>query len=145
MSHKNNGTIMFFKKNDKTNIQSTIDTLIGEETKITGDLQFTGGLRIDGELIGNISESNINPSTLIISESGRIEGTITASKIIINGSVNGPVKATQFLELQSKAHITGDVHYTALEMHTGAVVEGRLIYLGGNETDGVVERLEHVS
>jgi cytoskeletal protein CcmA (bactofilin family) len=145
MSHKNNGTIMFFKKSDKTNIQSTIDTLIGDETKITGDLQFTGGLRIDGELIGNISESNINPSTLIISESGKIEGTITASKIIINGTVNGPVKATQFLELQSKAHITGDVHYTALEMHTGAVVEGRLIYLGSNETDGVVERLEHVS
>lgn len=135
---------MFFKKSNTTNIQSTIDTLIGAETKIEGHLQFSGGLRIDGGVSGNISEANISPSTLIISEHGKIEGTITASKIVINGTVVGPVKATQFLELQSQAHITGDVYYSALEMHTGAVVEGRLIYLGANDTDGIVERIEKI-
>jgi len=119
---------MFFKKNN--NIQNTIDTLIGVDTRIEGDLHFTGGLRIDGAVRGNIAESNISPSTLIISEHGNIEGAITASKLVINGKVQGPVKSSQFIELQSKAHITGDVYYKSLEMHTGAIVEGRLIYLG---------------
>jgi cytoskeletal protein CcmA (bactofilin family) len=120
---------MFFKKSSN-DIQSTIDTLIGSETSITGDLQFSGGLRIDGELHGNITESNMNPSTLILSEHGKVEGAISASKLVINGNVIGPVKASQFIELQTKAHITGDVYYKSLEMHTGAVVEGRLVYTG---------------
>jgi cytoskeletal protein CcmA (bactofilin family) len=120
---------MFFKKSSN-DIQSTIDTLIGSETNITGDLQFSGGLRIDGELHGNITESNMNPSTLILSEHGKVEGAISASKLVINGNVIGPVKASQFIELQTKAHITGDVYYKSLEMHTGAVVEGRLVYTG---------------
>jgi len=129
---------MLFKKNEN-NIQSTIDTLIGEETQITGDLQFSGGLRVDGEIIGNITESNISPSTLIISENGQIDGAITASKVVVNGNVIGPVKATQFIELQPKAKVTGDVHYKALEMHTGAVVEGKLIFLGGDEDSLAIE------
>lgn len=119
---------MFFKKSNS--IQNAIDTLVGVETRIEGDLHFTGGLRIDGVVRGNISESNISPSTLILSEHGNIEGAITASKLVINGKVQGPVKSTQFIELQSKSHITGDVYYKSLEMHTGAIVEGRLIYLG---------------
>lgn len=127
---------MLFKKNEN-NIQSTIDTLIGEDTQITGDLQFSGGLRIDGELKGNISESNINPSTLIISENGYVEGAISASKVIINGNIVGPVKATQFIELQPKSKVTGDVYYKALEMHTGAVVEGKLIYLGADDEPNI--------
>jgi cytoskeletal protein CcmA (bactofilin family) len=127
------GKTMFFKKSNT--IQNTIDTLIGVETRIEGDLQFTGGLRVDGEVRGNITESNINPSTLILSEHGKIEGAITASKLVINGNVIGPVKAGQFVELQSKAHITGDVYYKSLEMHTGAVVEGRLVYLGAGDVE----------
>lgn len=132
------GAKMLFKKNEN-NIQTTIETLIGEETQINGDLQFSGGLRIDGELTGNITESNISPSTLIISENGHVNGAITASKIIVNGMVEGPIKATQFIELQSKAKVTGDVYYKALEMHTGAVVEGKLIYLGDDEPNYAIE------
>ncbi len=128
---------MFFKKNNS--IQSTIDTLIGIETHIKGDLFFNGGLRVDGKIIGNISESNITPSTLILSENGSVEGAITASKLVINGKVLGPVKASQFIELQPKAHITGDVYYKSLEMHTGAIVEGRLIYLGTADTVAPLE------
>ena len=132
------GTKMLFKKNEN-NIQTTIETLIGEATHITGDLQFSGGLRIDGQLTGNITESNISPSTLIISENGHVNGAITASKVIVNGVVEGPIKATQFIELQSKARVTGDVYYKALEMHTGAVVEGKLIYLGEDEPSYAIE------
>lgn len=119
---------MFFKKNNR--VQNTIDTLIGVDTRIEGNMHFSGGLRIDGAVFGAITEPNDTPSTLILSEHGRVEGAITASKVVINGSVIGPVKAGQFIELQTKARITGDVYYNSLEMHTGAVIEGKLVYLG---------------
>lgn len=119
---------MFFKKNNR--VQNTIDTLIGVDTRIEGNIQFSGGLRIDGTVLGAITEPNDNPSTLILSEYGRVEGAITASKVVINGAVIGPVKAAQFIELQTKARITGDVYYNSLEMHTGAVIEGKLVHLG---------------
>jgi cytoskeletal protein CcmA (bactofilin family) len=118
---------VFFKKSNR--VQNTIDTLIGVDTRIEGNVHFSGGLRIDGAVLGAITEPNDTPSTLILSEHGRIEGAITASKVVINGTVIGPVKATQFIELQTKARITGDVYYNSLEMHTGAVIEGKLVYL----------------
>jgi cytoskeletal protein CcmA (bactofilin family) len=119
---------VFFKKNNR--VQNTIDTLIGIDTRIEGSVHFSGGLRIDGAVFGAITEPNDSPSTLILSEHGKVEGAITASKVVINGTVIGPVIATQFIELQTKARIIGDVHYNSLEMHTGAVIEGKLVYLG---------------
>jgi len=124
---------MFFKKSNR--IQNSIDTLIGADTRIEGDIHFSGGLRVDGVIRGNVSEPNASPSTLILSEHGRIEGAISASKLVINGKAIGPVKANQFIELQAKAHITGDVYYKSLEMHTGAVIEGKLVYLGEHTQD----------
>lgn len=119
---------MFFKKSNK--IDSRIDTLIGADTRVEGNIFFSGGLRIDGAVRGNVSEPSDTPSTLILSEQGRVEGAVAAAKIVLNGKVIGPVKAGQFIELQPKARITGDLHYKSLEMHTGAVIEGRLIYIG---------------
>jgi cytoskeletal protein CcmA (bactofilin family) len=127
------GINMFFKKSNR--IQNSIDTLIGADTRIEGDIHFSGGLRVDGVIRGNVSEPNASPSTLILSEHGRIEGAISASKLVINGKVIGPVKANQFVELQAKAHIAGDVYYKSLEMHTGAVIEGKLVYLGEHTQD----------
>ena len=124
---------MFFKKSNK--IQNSIDTLIGADTRVEGDIHFMGGLRVDGAIRGNVIEPNASPSTLILSEHGRIEGAINASKVVINGKVIGPVKASQFIELQPKARITGDVHYKSLEMHTGAVIEGKLVYLGDSSDE----------
>ncbi|MES2012421.1 MAG: polymer-forming cytoskeletal protein [Pseudomonadota bacterium] len=126
---------MFFKKSNK--LQNSIDTLIGADTRIEGDVHFSGGLRVDGAIRGNVSEPNASPSTLILSEHGRVEGAINASKIVINGKVVGPVKSNQFIELQAKARITGDVYYKSLEMHTGAVIEGKLVYLGDQSQDTV--------
>lgn len=119
---------MFFKKNNRR--QNSIETLIGADTRIEGDIHFSGGLRIDGVVLGAITEPNDTPSTLILSENGKVEGPITASKAVIYGNVTGPVKASQFIELQTKARIIGDVYYNSLEMHTGSVIEGKLIYLG---------------
>lgn len=119
---------MFFKKNNKA--QNRIDTLISVETRIDGDIQFAGGLRVDGTIKGNVTELNGTPSTLIIGEHGRVDGAVKVSKLFILGKVVGPVKASQFIELQTKAKVVGDLHYQSLEMHTGAVIEGKLMYLG---------------
>lgn len=124
---------MFFKKANK--IDNRIDTLIGAETAIDGNMVFSGGLRVDGVIRGSVVEQAGTPSTIILSEHGRIEGAVTAAKIVLNGTVIGPVKSAQFIELQNKARITGDLHYKSLEMHTGAVIEGKLVHLD----DGIVE------
>ena len=129
---------MFSKNRNKA--PNRIDTLISAETRIDGDIHFTGGLRIDGTVRGNVTES-VTPSTLVLSESGRIEGAITVSQVVINGKVIGPVQALQFIELQPKSRVTGDVSYKSLEMHTGSVVEGKLVYLGDSVGESNVDPL----
>ncbi|OAM51927.1 cell shape determination protein CcmA [Methylovorus sp. MM2] len=124
-----------FAKNNPNKAQNRIDTLIGEETKIDGDINFTGGLRIDGSIRGNVTESSSTASTLVLSESAHIEGAVTVSHVVVNGKIKGPVRANEYIELQTKSRVVGDVYYKSLEMHTGAVVEGKLIYLG----EGAVE------
>ena len=98
---------MFFKKSNR--IQNSIDTLIGADTRIEGDIHFSGGLRVDGAIRGKVSEPIATPSTLILSEHGSIEGAVSASKIVINGKVTGPARAGQVSELAAKAQRTGAV------------------------------------
>ncbi len=129
---------MFSKNRNKA--PSRIDTLVGVDTRVEGDIHFTGGLRVDGSIRGNVTESE-TPSTLVLSENGRIEGAITVSQVVINGKVVGPVHALQFIELQAKARVTGDVSYKSLEMHTGSVVEGKLVYLGDAASVSTVDAL----
>lgn len=127
---------MFGKRHSKP--QSRIDSLIGAETRIEGNLSFSGGLRVDGEVIGNVIAKLGKPSTLVLSEHGRISGEINATHLMVNGKVEGPVRATEYLELQSKARVVGDVQYKTLEIQLGAVVEGRLIHLTDAVSDKVV-------
>lgn len=127
---------MFFKKVNK--IDSRIDTLVGIDTIITGDIVFSGGLRVDGTIRGNVQEKEGSESTIILSENGRIEGAIKTTKIVLNGTVIGPVQASQFIELQTKARITGDLHYKSLEMHMGSVIDGKLVHTDENATDQMV-------
>jgi cytoskeletal protein CcmA (bactofilin family) len=117
-----------FSKDSKP--QNRIDTLIGAGTTITGDIAFSGGLRIDGEIKGNVNATGDQTSTLVISEHARIEGEVSVAHLVINGSVTGPVISSGFLELQAKARVTGDIQYNSIEMHLGAVVEGRMIHTG---------------
>jgi cytoskeletal protein CcmA (bactofilin family) len=120
-----------FGKNNKPN--SRIDTLIGAGTTIDGNITFAGGLRIDGELRGNVSaRTGDQPSTLVISEQARVEGEVSAPHIVINGTVNGPVHSMDSLELQPSARITGDIEYSSIEIHLGAIVQGRLLHLGSS-------------
>jgi cytoskeletal protein CcmA (bactofilin family) len=112
---------MFGKK-----AQPSIRSLIAQGSCIEGNLKFSDGLRIDGEVIGNIRANEGSPSILVISESACVTGQIYADHVIINGRVMGPVHAAELLELQPKAKIQGDVAYKALEMHQGAVIFGQL-------------------
>ncbi len=112
---------MFNKKK-----QPPIKSLIAEGSQISGNIMFTEGLRVDGDVVGNIRAKDDIPSILVISETAHITGEVTADHIIINGSVHGPVHARLMLELQPKARIEGDVQYAALEMHQGALIAGQL-------------------
>lgn len=106
--------------------QARIDSLVGAGTKIVGDLTFTGGLRIDGEVHGSVVGAGDGVSTLVISEQAVVEGEVRVAHVVVNGTVNGPIHSSESLELQPRARITGDVFYAAIEVHQGAVVEGRL-------------------
>lgn len=118
-----------------------IDSLIGAGTTIEGNVTFSGGLRIDGEVRGNVCASRDQPSTLVISEHARVDGEVDVSHLVINGTVNGPVRSGEFLELQPRARVTGDVEYSAVEMHLGAIVQGRLLHQGGGNAKAVELKL----
>lgn len=127
---------MFGKNPSKP--QNRIDCLIGVGTSIEGNINFSGGLRVDGHVRGNVVANGENSSTLVLSEQARIEGEIRVSHVVINGSVIGPVYAGEYIELQSKSNVTGDVYYKTLEIQLGAVVQGRLVYQDGENTEKVL-------
>lgn len=118
-----------FSKTNKPN--GRIDSLIGAGTVIEGNVTFTGGLRIDGEVRGNVCATGEQSSTLVVSEHARIEGEVNVSYLVVNGTVTGPVRSNEFLELQPRARMTGDVEYNTIEMHLGAIVQGHLVHQGG--------------
>lgn len=119
---------MFSKKK-----QPPIRTLIGEGTQIQGELRFTDGLRIDGEVVGDVVAAGDVPSILVISEKARVTGRVRGGHVIINGQVNGPIQSDELLELQPQARIVGDVRYEVLEMHQGATIDGELRPLKAEE------------
>ena len=114
--------------------QNRIDSLVGTGTRVDGNLACSGGLRVDGEVHGSISSDDAQPGTLVISEQARVEGKISVSHAVINGTVVGPIVATDSLELLPNARVTGDVEYQRIEIQLGAVVEGRLVHQAGTRT-----------
>lgn len=115
--------------------QPPIKSLIAQGTRIEGNVLFSDGLRIDGDVVGDIRASDDKPSILVISELASVKGQIHADHVIINGHVRGPVLAFNLLELQPKARIEGDVSYRALEMHQGATISGQLKPMVGTEAE----------
>lgn len=115
------------KKVSKSKATKRIDTLIGRHTHITGDISFSGGLRIDGKVSGNITASSDNSAVLTLSEHGAIEGELRIPNLVINGQVNGNIYASEHIELAAKARINGNVYYHVIEMAIGAEVNGLLI------------------
>ncbi len=117
-----------FGKKKRTKLHNHIDTLVGANTHIQGDVNFSGGLRVDGHIKGNVTAQNEEQSTLVLSDAGHIEGKIQVANVVINGTVTGPIHASKYLELQGNAQVYGDVHYGSIEMQYGASVEGKMLH-----------------
>ena len=118
-----------FGKKDENKPHGRIDSLIGAGTRVEGCIRFAGGLRVDGEVVGGIEAvEGASASTLVLSEHARIEGPVRVAHLVSNGTVVGAVTVSESLEMQSKARIVGDVEYVMVEMHQGAVIEGRLLH-----------------
>lgn len=107
---------------------SKIDTLIGQNTEIRGDVRFSGGLHVDGAIRGNIIAEQEAGSVLSLSERGLIEGEVRVPNLVLNGCVNGDVYASEHVQLAANAKVKGNVYYKVIEMVRGAEVNGSLIH-----------------
>ena len=105
-----------------------IDSLIGQNTEVKGDIIFKGGLHVDGKVKGNVISAEGEDSVLTLSERGTIEGEVKVPNIVINGNVIGDVHASAHVELATQAKIHGSVYYNLIEMAMGAEVNGNLVH-----------------
>lgn len=125
--HSRDSMLFGRKKKRGDPLEDRIDCLIGAESRINGDLIFTGGLRVDGHVNGDVSVSRIDAGTLTIGDRGCVQGDVRVSHVIVYGEIRGTVYATGLVDVRPNARILGDVHYGALEMQAGAHIEGHLI------------------
>lgn len=107
-----------------------IDTLIGQNTVLHGNVEFGGGLHVDGKVIGNVIAEKDSEAVLTLSEHGVIEGEVKVPHVVLNGSVLGDVYASEHIELAPQARVTGNVYYRLIEMAMGAEVNGSLVHRG---------------
>jgi cytoskeletal protein CcmA (bactofilin family) len=110
-----------------------IDTLLGKTATLNGDLEFSGGLHLDGRVNGDVRSNAADGGALSVSESGFIEGNVDVTNIVMNGTVNGDMHARDRLVLGGSARVNGNVHYGVIEMAPGAVITGKLIPLAGKD------------
>ena len=124
---------MFGKgENRKT---TRMDTLVGPQSEVSGDVKFTGGLHIEGTIKGNVIAENDGNSLVQLSESGTIEGEVRAPFIVLNGVVIGDVHGGEHVELASKARVAGNVYYNLIEMAVGAEVNGKLVHTQSSDDE----------
>jgi cytoskeletal protein CcmA (bactofilin family) len=112
----------------KPNKSANIETLIGAKTRINGDVEFSGGLHLDGYINGNVTGVLGAGGVLSVSEQGCIEGSVVAPNVLLNGIVKGDIDASDRVELGAKARVLGSVHYTVIETAVGAQINGKLIH-----------------
>ena len=111
----------------ETSDKPKIETWIGGNVTIVGDINFTGACSVDGSIEGNLHSEDPD-STLILGETGHIIGNMNVASLYANGRIDGNVVASKKVELHPKARINGDLHYNSLEMAVGAGVNGKLLY-----------------
>jgi cytoskeletal protein CcmA (bactofilin family) len=129
----------FWGNNERPGASTTVDTLIGRQTEIHGDVRFSGGLHIDGKVVGKVLALTEKHATLSISENGIIEGDVRAPTIVLNGQVSGDVHASEHIALGAKARVTGNVYYGIIEMTGGAKINGQMVHEG----DDAIAALTH--
>jgi|SRR3984957_21318628 cytoskeletal protein CcmA (bactofilin family) len=115
-----------FKRHEKDEL-GQIDTLIGRSANVQGDVEFAGGLHVDGRINGNVRATAGLPASLSISEHGVVEGSVEAHNVVLNGRINGDIFGSERVVLGAKARVQGNVHYGEIEMALGAEITGKLV------------------
>lgn len=115
-----------FKRHEKDAL-GQIDTLIGRSANVQGDVEFAGGLHVDGRITGNVRATAGLPASLSISEHGVVEGSVEAQNVVLNGRINGDIFGSERVVLGAKARVQGNVHYGEIEMALGAEITGKLV------------------
>jgi cytoskeletal protein CcmA (bactofilin family) len=115
-----------FKRRDKETV-GQIDTLIGRSASVQGDVEFAGGLHLDGRITGSVRATAGSESSLSVSEHGVVEGSVEATHVVLNGRVNGDIFGRDRVVLGAKARVRGNVHYGVIEMALGAEISGKLV------------------
>jgi cytoskeletal protein CcmA (bactofilin family) len=120
---------MFGDKNSRArNGGQGVETLIGSRAVIHGDISFSGGLYVEGKIIGKIIADEGQPAVLTVAEQGCIEGEVRVPVAVICGELLGDLFSSERVELAPKAHVRGNIHYKVVEMSAGAMITGRLIH-----------------
>ena len=120
---------------------TVVDTLVGGNTKINGDLNFEGGCHVDGTINGNVSADTESDSALSVSEDANIKGGVTVPYVVLHGIVRGDVFASKRVELGPTARVIGNVYYNLIEMAIGAEINGKLVH----QPEGQVRLLEQTN
>jgi cytoskeletal protein CcmA (bactofilin family) len=115
-----------FKRQQKNEL-GPVDTLIGRSASVQGDVEFAGGLHVDGRITGNVRAMAGAPASLSVSEHGVVEGSVEATNVVLNGRINGDIFGSERVVLGAKARVQGNVHYGAIEMALGAQIVGKLV------------------
>ena len=129
---------MFGKKQRK---HTVVETLVGANTKLNGDLHFQGGCHIDGTVNGNVMADPDSESALSISDAGNVDGGVTVPYVVLNGIVRGDLFASQRVELGPTARVIGNVYYNLIEMAIGAEINGKLVH----QPEGQVPLIEQTT
>lgn len=132
-----------FKKSAKSEApvsSSRVDTLVGKQTELLGDIRFNGGLHVDGKVKGKIIATSDKAAVLSVSETGSIEGDVRVPHVILNGTVQGDVHAAERLQLSAKARVNGNVYYKIIEMASGASVNGQMVHEGSEQVEAITHQ-----
>jgi cytoskeletal protein CcmA (bactofilin family) len=121
---------MFRRKHNKSIEVTKLSSLMAVNVRIAGDVVFSGGLRVDGQVEGNVIGKDGDHGLLVLSEKGSIQGSVKVYDAVINGTVSGDLEVEHFLELQANARVSGNITYRQLQMECGATVDGRLERMG---------------
>ena len=113
---------MFGKKGNKA---VAIQTLVGSDTRIEGNLRFEGGCHVDGLIDGSVTAGD--EAYLSVSEQGRVQGNVSVPRLGLSGTVEGDVYVSDRAELGPTARVNGNVHYNLIEIAAGAEINGKLI------------------
>ena len=120
-----------FKRREKDSTGGRIDTLIGRNASVQGDVEFSGGLHVDGRITGSVRATAGAAAALSVSEHAVIEGSVEAPHVVLNGRVNGDILGSDRVVLGAKARVRGNVHYGVIEMALGAEISGKLVPRNG--------------